>query len=273
MRQTITYQGHHIAYYLHGSGEPLLFLHGWPTNAQLWAAQVEALKANYRVITLDWLGFGASDKPLDHHYTFTRKREILDLLLQEVLTEGEQITLIAHDIGGPPAVLWASENEARVRRLILLNTVLYPLATPLDRASHLFFNTPIINTILMSSFGLRTIMKTNTRSGSTTVNQRISAILAAFAETEKAVKLKTILEPMNEGRRNELLTLSEQLSNLQVEKHLVIAREDPLCFAHVHKFYQENPEVPAHFMDNCGHYIPIDRPAELNDILNNILTP
>ncbi|MEL6972683.1 MAG: alpha/beta fold hydrolase [Bacteroidota bacterium] len=143
MQHRITYQDYQIAAYSQGEGETIIFLHGWPTNAQLWQAQVEALHSNYRVITFDWLGFGASDKPTEHTYTFTAQEEILDVVINELVSIDEKVTLIGHDIGGPPTILWASENPERIARLILLNTVLYTLKTPLDAFSEYRFESPI----------------------------------------------------------------------------------------------------------------------------------
>ena len=197
MNQTITYQNYRINFRKEGSGELLVFLHGWPTNSRLWQAQVERLKTDFTTITPDWLGFGQSDKPTDHHYTFTKKKEILDALLSNQMSDNDKVTLVAHDIGRPPAILWASENEARIKRLILLNTVIYPFKTKLDRLSHVLFNIPVIKNIMVSQFSLGNIMKMNTRSGDKAIGKKIQAILADFQYRNRGIKLKTILEPLD----------------------------------------------------------------------------
>ncbi|WP_051712002.1 alpha/beta fold hydrolase [Streptomyces sp. NRRL S-350] len=48
----------------HGSGRPVVLIHGWPLNGASWEKQEAALlAAGHRVITYDRRGFGASDKP------------------------------------------------------------------------------------------------------------------------------------------------------------------------------------------------------------------
>ncbi|MFD5467574.1 alpha/beta fold hydrolase [Kitasatospora sp. NPDC127059] len=48
----------------HGSGRPVVLVHGWPLNGASWEKQEAALlAAGHRVITYDRRGFGASDKP------------------------------------------------------------------------------------------------------------------------------------------------------------------------------------------------------------------
>lgn len=252
---------------MEGSGQAIVLLHGWPTNSRLWTSQVEALRDDHKVITFDWLGFGASDKPRDHHYTFTAKKEVLATVLSELLEEGEKVTLVAHDIGGPPAILWASENEERVDRLILLNTILYTFKTKLDAFSEVLLTLPMIKDWFVSPWGLRQVMRTNTRSRGKALNQKIEEILAPYVHVANDIKRKTLQEPMEEGRRNEIKGLSERFGKINAPKYLVMAKQDPLCYAHIKKLSEENPEVPAFTIKNCGHFMPVDRPEALNEVL------
>ena len=189
-----------------------------------------------------------------------------------LLKDGERINIVAHDIGGPPAILWAAENPERVRRLVLLNTVLYPLKTKMDASSEVLFKTPILWKILMSSFGLKQIMRSNTRSKSNELKKKVAGILEAYNTVDPSLKRKTITEPMHHGRQSVLPQLSLIYSALEVSKYLVIAKEDPLCYEHIKKLSEENPEVPVFPIANCGHYIAIDRSEELNQILVEILS-
>ncbi|MEM7513090.1 MAG: alpha/beta hydrolase, partial [Bacteroidota bacterium] len=181
------------------------------------------------------------------------------------------LTLIAHDIGGPAAILWASEHPERVRRLILLNTVLYILKTPMDAMSELLFSTPGLKHVLLSPFGLRYILKSNTRSKRPQLGSRIREILTDFQHSSISHKRNAIHHPMSEGRKHELQTLAERYKKIPVEKHLIIAKEDPLCYVHIHKLSEENPHVPTHYLEKCGHFIPLDRPKELMEVLKGIL--
>lgn len=267
----IKYQSHKIHYQVEGEGETLVFLHGWPAHSGLWAAQVAALKENYRIITFDWLGFGQSDKPLDHTYSFTHKKAILDTVLTSLLSENEKVNLIAHDVGGPAAMLWTAENQHRVERLIILNTLFYPFSTTLDKVSHLGFNMPLLKNGLMSHLGLRFVMNTMVRNRSSEMQQKIVDILGAYKEVPATLKLKTILDPLREGRKNELLELSSIYKKLAVKRYLIMAQSDPLCYAHIRKASQENPTVPNYTIERCGHFIPLERSTELTAVLRTIL--
>src|SRR5882724_1423426 len=53
-----------IYYEDHGSGSPIVLIHGWPLNGDAWEKQTAALlAAGHRVITYDRRGFGRSSKP------------------------------------------------------------------------------------------------------------------------------------------------------------------------------------------------------------------
>jgi haloalkane dehalogenase len=267
----ISYQGHQINYVMQGKGPILLFLHGWPTNALLWQAQMTYFSQKYRTVAIDWLGFGKSDKPTDHHYTFSTQKEILSILIDELLKKEEKISLVAHDIGGPPAILWASENQARVQQFILLNTVLYPFSTPMDQMSHFLFSIPILKSIMASRFGLIMIMHSIGKIRNRSVNRKIRVILNAHIDLKKAPVLQTILEPLKAGKKQEFQYLAAQFKALKINRHLIIAKGDPLCYAHIKKLHEENPAVPADVMEHCGHYIPIEQPEELNALLTKVL--
>jgi pimeloyl-ACP methyl ester carboxylesterase len=267
----VTYLGHEIYVSAVGTGHAVLFLHGWPTNSRLWQAQVDVLKANYRVITLNWLGFGKSDKPHNYFYTFTQMNEALDAVITSVLGEEESLTIIAHDIGGPAAVLWADKHPNRLRQLILLNTILFPFSTPLDKVSQFSFKIPLLNKLLVSNAYLKQLMKTLTQSKDKATNERIAEVLNWPEGLSGTLKLKTIRDSVEHGRHHELPTLSSKLARLGVKKHLIIARHDPLCYAHMKRMQKIYPEIPCLFVEKCGHYIPLDKPEALNRLLVQML--
>lgn len=267
MEKTLAYHQHQVKYFEEGQGPTLMLLHGWPTNSRLWRAQVEVLKATHRVITFDWLGFGQSDKPSDHAYTFSHKRDILAALIEETCTTNEALTLVAHDLGGPPAILWASEHAQRVTNLVLLNTVLFPFSTPLDQISHLTFRVPGLSHWLLGMAGLERLMNNLTESRGEAIEGRIREVLSWHVAWTHPLKVKTILTPVEHGKNHETPSLLNRLTALRDRLHLVIAQQDPLCYAHMKKLQEHLPEVPATILERCGHFIPLDRPHALNEVL------
>ncbi|MEO1434436.1 MAG: alpha/beta hydrolase [Bacteroidota bacterium] len=266
-KQTLQYRGHAIQTYAEGSGHHLVLLHGWPTNARLWDHQATYFRKHYRVIRFDWLGFGASDKPLDHTYTFTDMSGQLELVIQSLIPANEKITLVGHDVGGPPAVLWASENPERVHCLTLLNTMAYPLKTPLDAWSERLLSIPLLKDIFVSPFGLNRVLKVGTKRRDKAIKQHIKTILEPYRSAPAALKRKTLEEPMHHGRQHELIDLAERYGNIPIDKRLMIAKLDPLCYEHIHKLSQQYPDVPANILHRVGHFLPIDDPQMVTTYL------
>jgi len=269
--QKVSYKNYQVQVHVEGEGEAVLLLHGWPANSHLWKAQRDFLKSSYQVITPDWLGFGQSDKPQDHQYSLSGMVETLDKLVEQVLPHEEKLTIIAHDIGGPAALLWARENQERIKSLIMLNTLFYNFQTSLDKLGHFIFGLPLINRIQLSEFGLSSLVMNLLRNKKQDNLQAARDMLKGHESWPHALRRKTILEPLNKEGRKLVNKLAGIFKSLTVDKHLIIARKDPLCFAHMQRIHEENPEVRAHFLESCGHFIPLDQPEALNKILHNIL--
>jgi non-heme chloroperoxidase len=82
----------------HGSGKPVVLIHGWPLSGRSWENQVPALvAAGYRVITYDRRGFGWSSQPWNG-YDYDTLAADLDALLQHLDLKGA--TLVGFSMGG-----------------------------------------------------------------------------------------------------------------------------------------------------------------------------
>lgn len=111
-------------------GAFVTLLHGFPSSSHDWALVLPALAATHRVLTLDLLGFGDSDKPAGHRYSLFEQADLVEQVWQ--LLDLPAGPLVAHDYG----VTVAQELLARgtpVSRVAWLNGGLYPaLHRPTD---------------------------------------------------------------------------------------------------------------------------------------------
>src|SRR5712672_841274 len=86
-----------IYYEDHGSGSPVVLIHGWPLNGDAWEKQTAALlAAGHRVITYDRRGFGRSSKP-GVGYNYDTFAADLDALLSTLNLTG--VCLVGHSMG------------------------------------------------------------------------------------------------------------------------------------------------------------------------------
>ncbi|MCI2419906.1 alpha/beta hydrolase [Saccharopolyspora sp. K220] len=106
------------------TGEMLVFLHGTPSHSYIWREVIGAVEAaGHGVLAYDLLGYGASERPPNRDTSVTAQAD----LLGEVLAQREisHCTLIAHDIGGAVAQIFATRHPERIDRLMLIDSVSY----------------------------------------------------------------------------------------------------------------------------------------------------
>ena len=88
----------HIYYEDHGSGKPVVLIHGWPLSGRTWEYQVPALvDAGFRAIAYDRRGFGLSSQPWGG-YDYDTFAADLDMLMRTLDLQGA--TLVGFSMGG-----------------------------------------------------------------------------------------------------------------------------------------------------------------------------
>jgi haloalkane dehalogenase len=108
-----------------GVGRPVLFVHGTPTWSYEWRHLIRALAPRWRCVAPDLLGFGLSDRPAGFAYTPEAHAAVLAEFVERLGLE--PFTLVVHDYGGPIGLPLCLDRPERVRRLVLLNTWMWPL--------------------------------------------------------------------------------------------------------------------------------------------------
>jgi haloalkane dehalogenase len=115
LRGASTISARHYA----GTGPAVVLMHGFPDNLHIYDRLIPYL-GDRQVITFDFLGWGASDKPIDYPYTSKQQEGDLQAVLDALGVE--QVVLVPHDASGPVAINWALDHPERVSALVLLNT-------------------------------------------------------------------------------------------------------------------------------------------------------
>lgn len=127
------YNTHQIFNVEEGEGDPILLIHGFPTSSWDWSQMWSRLTDRYKVLALDMIGFGYSDKPRNYNYRITDQADLVEALLRSknIL----QVKLLTHDYGDTVAQeLLARFNDRQsnneegliIESLCLLNGGLFP---------------------------------------------------------------------------------------------------------------------------------------------------
>jgi non-heme chloroperoxidase len=111
-----------IYYENHGSGDPVLLIHGYPLDGNSWERQQRELLANgYQVITYDRRGFGHSSKPTVG-YDYDTFAADLKAVIEHL--DLNNLVLVGFSMGSGEVVRYLSTyGSERVRRAALLGTI------------------------------------------------------------------------------------------------------------------------------------------------------
>ena len=106
----------------HGSGLPVMLIHGYPLDGRSWERQERALlEAGYRVISYDRRGFGQSSKPTTG-YDYDTLAADLAVLIDHLDLTG--INLVGFSMGTGEVIRYlGSRGSARVRKAVLLGAL------------------------------------------------------------------------------------------------------------------------------------------------------
>ncbi len=113
--------GLRIHYLDEGEGQIILCLHGEPSWSYLYRKMIPILSSQHRVLAMDFVGFGRSDKFTERsEYSFQMHHDTIINFIRAL--ELEQITLVVQDWGGLLGLTVASEMPELFARLVIMNT-------------------------------------------------------------------------------------------------------------------------------------------------------
>lgn len=251
-----------IHYLIAGQGEPILFIHGFPTSSYLWRIIMSDLKSTYKVIAIDLPGYGKSDKRINDSYSFRYYNSILSAFIDQLGLK--TVTLGVHDVGGPLGLYWMTQNMERVERLILFNTLVYPNFSWAVKLFGLATITPVVKQWLTSKAGIKKALEFGVVNKNKLTEEIIEAYQQPFAnKTSRKVLLKTVQRLSMKGFKE----IEEKL-HLYTGPVLIIYGENDKILPKVGDTMKEVkknlPQANILSIPNCGHFLQEDCPEILS---------
>lgn len=118
-------EGGKIAFTDHGPDDApvIVLLHGVPTSSWMYRKVVPDLQQKLRVITVDQLGYGSSEKP-DRDVTDYSPAAQADRVEALLAARGvDEYSILMHDMGGLTAWEMLEDNPEKIQNLVVLNTI------------------------------------------------------------------------------------------------------------------------------------------------------
>lgn len=132
--------GSRMHYVEHGDGDPVLFLHGQPTWSYLWRKVLPELEGKGRLIAVDLIGYGLSDRP-DIHYEIKDHIRYLDAFIKRL--DLKHLTIVGHDWGSFLGFHYARRHPEHIKGLAFMESMLFPIPgyEAFDTETRQFFET------------------------------------------------------------------------------------------------------------------------------------
>ena len=116
----IDIKGSRIHYVDEGEGDPILFIHGNPTSSYIWRNIMPHVQDVGRVIALDLIGFGKSDKP-DIDYGFADSYAYLEAFIKKLKLKN--ITLVVQDWGSGLGFHYANLHRDNIKGIAFMEAM------------------------------------------------------------------------------------------------------------------------------------------------------
>ena len=249
--------------------KPAIFLiHGFPTSSWDWATIWPALSESYRVVALDMLGFGFSEKPNPHPYSIMEQADLCEALISE--RKLARFHVLAHDYGDTVAQeLLARQNEGRgVGRwasLCLLNGGLFPethrarliqklLISPLGPWINRLLSKRSIDKSFSAVFGPQTKPSP----------EELESFWSLVNERDGKHVFHNLISYMSDRKRHRERWVGA-LQNSVVPIGLINGSADPVSGAHMIERYREvvSRDQFTVQLAQIGHYPQVEAPNEV----------
>jgi len=262
--------GARIYYYAagtRGAGNPVVFLHGFPTSGHLWGDVVPLMPQGHRLVVLDLLGFGRSDRPTKHKMDVRAHADRVIAVLDELKIR--EACVVGHGVGGGIAQSIAVRHPGRVSHVCLVDsvafgqwpTVLARLGRALAPAAALLPPSSVLSLLRRElSRAYRDPIR---------ASRSIDIFLRPFKGSEGRDALLTHLRSL---RADETAAIAPKLGAIAAAAAIVWGRHDRVTSLSIGKRLQASiPAATLSVIDDGGHFTPEEAPRQVADVVAALL--
>jgi pimeloyl-ACP methyl ester carboxylesterase len=250
----------------------LLLIHGFPTASIDWHGVWPALNKYFRLITLDMMGFGLSDKPKDYQYGIHDQADIFQSLLN--ILGVTDYHLFAHDYGDTVAqellarqserkkVISDTADEGRILSTILLNGGLFPETHRPVMMQKLLASS--VGALLIKFYSFTKFQKTFKHICAQPISKNELSIYWQLLQHNEGTAVMPKLICYMQERKKFRSRWVGALENNRLPMRLIDGTADPISGAHMverYKYLIDQPDVIE--LENVGHYPQVEAPQQV----------
>jgi 2-hydroxymuconate-semialdehyde hydrolase len=249
------------------AAEPVLLIHGIPTNGLLWRDVAPRLARRTRVIAPDLLGYGESDSPAGEPVDIEAQAgHLLDLMDALHVSSA---TVVGHDIGGGIAQILAVRHPRSVARLGLVNSVCYD-SWPIPGMKALKATAPVVER-MPAGLTLEGV-KLSLRRGFVD-KEKAELFLDLFLDPfATADGLRLFVEQARSLDPTPTIRLAPLLPELKMPVGIVWGRQDPFQKPeYAERLAGDIPTSELTWVEDASHFAPVDAPDAVAEALERLL--
>jgi Predicted hydrolases or acyltransferases (alpha/beta hydrolase superfamily) len=251
-----------------GAGEPVVFLHGFPTSGHLWSDVVAQMPPGHRLVVADLLGFGRSDPPLGRPLTLLAHAERIVGLLDALGVD--QACIVGHDLGGGVAQALAIHWPSRVSRLALIDSVGFGAWPTRDvRIARRLL--PLLRSVPTN--WLLPILRADLERGYYDTIHAAHSIDRYQRPFHSDVGRSALLSHVAALDNRETRSLGERLHEISIPTAVIWGSHDPfLPMSLGRKLAQSIHGSTIDILSGARHFTPEEAPREVAEILTRLLS-
>lgn len=264
--------GEHRLHYLdEGQGPCVVMVHGNPTWSYYFRHLVAGLRGTHRVIALDHLGCGLSDKPGDYAYVLRNHIANLERLLEYLHID--TCSLVVHDWGGAIGFGYAVRHPQKIAHIAVMNTAAFP--SPRMPWRIRLCRVPVFGEILVRLCNGFAWPATYMAVSKALPGEVKASYLRPYNNWHNRVAIAAFVKdiPMTRDHHSyeTLAEIEEGLENLRhlhIPLYIFWGGKD-FCFndAFYEEWLQRFPEAQHRYFADAGHYLLEDKGEEILPLL------
>jgi cis-3-alkyl-4-acyloxetan-2-one decarboxylase len=267
--------GGRLHYIDQGSGPAIVMVHGNPTWSYYFRHLIKALQINHRVIAIDHMGCGLSDKPLSYPYCLQQHIENLEILINHLNLQ--KFSMVVHDWGGPIGLGTVINRLDLLDKLVILNTAAFHSTRIPWRIR--FCRLPIVGEIVVRLFNgfawPACYMAVNKKLPKETINDYLRPYNNWFNRVAISRFVEDIPIEITHPSYSLVKRIENGLEKLRESKIPLLILWGGLDFCFNDLFYNEwrkrFPEAEYHYFKDAGHWLIEDKKEECLAIMQEFL--
>lgn len=275
---------YHVREWLTGAADAssptMVLLHGWMDVSASFQFMVDAFQKDWRVMAIDWRGFGLTSHPQCDTYWFPDYLADLDRVLDAL--ELDQVHLVGHSMGGNVAMLYSGVRPERIAKLVNLEGTGMPGTHPHQAASHYrrFLDELKTGTRLRTYANLNEVATRLMKNNARLTPDKAAFLAEHWSQENSAGEWELLADPAHKLSTPILYQVEEVLSlwrRISAPTLMVLASERD----HWHQFvatpaYRRRllaiPDLQLEEVPEVGHMLHHDRPEVIAFLIESFLT-